>query len=226
MTEERHVLLLIGSAKRTGSTSEALGTYLLEQLAARGWRAESIRLHHALRTEERIAALLAATDRADLIVLAFPLYIDCLPHLVIRALERIAARRGATGISRRGQLAAIANCGFPEAGHNDVALAICRRFADETGFAWAGGLALGGGGAIGGMSLATLDGRANNVRAALDQAAEALAAGESVPQAAIDLMAQPMVPPSLYLLMATYGWHRQAQQNGVWSRLWDRPYRT
>lgn len=42
----------------------------------------------------------------------------------------------------------IVNSGFPEAFHNDTALAILRRFAAETGFQWAGGLALGGGGTI------------------------------------------------------------------------------
>jgi len=145
MNGQKRALLLVGSAKRPHSTSESLGRYLLGQLAGRGYETEALLIHRALKSDQGRGELLAAVERADLLLLAFPLYVDTLPALVIRALEAIAEhRRGGQG-SGGGRLVAIANCGFPEASHNDTALAVCRRFAAEAGFEWAGGLALGGG---------------------------------------------------------------------------------
>ena len=69
----------------------------------------------AMRTEERTAALLAAVDAADIVILAFPLYVDGLPYLVTQALEQIAARRAGETDIQRPLFLAIANCGFPEA---------------------------------------------------------------------------------------------------------------
>ena len=95
MNSPRRALLLIGSAKRPRSTSESLGTYLLERLAEKGFAVESVLIHQSLRQDERHEALLAAIDRADLLVLAFPLYIDSLPSVVVRTMELIARRRRA-----------------------------------------------------------------------------------------------------------------------------------
>ena len=120
---------------------------------------------------------------------------DGLPYLVTQALERIAAHRpGETDYAGVPLFLAIANCGFPEAQHNETALAICEQFAAAAGFRWAGGLALGEGGAINGQPLAKAGGMVHNVVAALDLAAAALAEGEPVPAEAIALMARPFIP--------------------------------
>ena len=75
----RCVLLLLGSAKAEPSNSAALGTYLLERLRAHGFKDQTLSLHRSVWSDHGRTALLDATDRADLIVLAFPLYVDCPP---------------------------------------------------------------------------------------------------------------------------------------------------
>lgn len=220
----QRALLLVGSAKRPRSTSESLGTYLLERLQERGWETETILLHRALRSGERQAELLAAVDRAGLILLAFPLYVDTLPALATRALERIAAHRREVEPPDGRRLVAIANCGFPEPQHNDTALAICRHFAAEMGFEWAGGLSLGGGQAINGRPLPEMGGMVRHVTQALDLAAEALAAGRPVPEEAMELMARQFIPSWLYVLMGGIGWRQQARQHGAQRRLKARPF--
>lgn len=92
----------------------------------------SLYLHTVLGSPEKVKALLDAVDGADLVTLAFPLYVDSLPAPVIEGLERAAHRRGRER-TRRQLFTAIANCGFPEAHHNATALAICDRFAREAG---------------------------------------------------------------------------------------------
>jgi hypothetical protein len=225
MTAPKTALLLVGSAKPAGeSSSEALGAYLAQRLDEHGVQTATMHVARALRTEARTNELLLAVDRADLLILAFPLYVDSLPYLATEALERIAARRQAQPTPAPASFLAIANCGFPEAQHNATALAICRQFADDAGFAWAGGLALGEGGAISGRALAAVGGMAHNVVAALDLAAAALAAGDPAPEEAVALMARPFIPARAYTLMGDLGWLMQARRNHALTRLAARPF--
>ena len=224
MSAKGNVLLLIGSAKRPRSTSESLGSYLIERLEEQDMEAETMRLYRAYRSEEGRAALLAATGIADLIVLAFPLYVDCLPALTIKALKDIAAHRAIEGHRAGQRLVAIVNCGFPEANQNETALAICRRFAHEVDFEWAGGLALGAGQGIDGRPLADMGRMAGDISAALDIAAEALAEGKAVPEEAIAKMATPMIPVWAYTLVGGINWRLQARQHGALRDLNNRPY--
>ncbi|MFN8441965.1 MAG: hypothetical protein U0175_14390 [Caldilineaceae bacterium] len=225
-TLQRRTLLLVGSAKKEHeSTSEALGSFLLDQLAAQDFATDTRYVHRALRTHERSAELLDTIDAADLVVLAFPLYVDSLPYLVTKALEMIAEDRQRRATPRRPQFVAIANCGFPEANHNDVALAICRCFAQEANLQWAGGLALGSGGVIGGQTLAEAGGVANIVRQALTLAADALARQQAIPEEAITLLAKPLIPYAMYTTIAGIGWRVQALKNHVYTKLNDQPLR-
>jgi hypothetical protein len=226
MIAPKTALLLIGSAKPAGeSSSEALGAYLLGRLAALGIATETHHVARALRTEARTQELLQAVDRADLFILAFPLYVDGLPYLATEALERIAAHRQAQASPRPAAFLAIANCGFPEAHHNATALAICEQFADAAGFRLAGGLAMGAGGVVHGQPLASAGGPVRNVVIALDQAAAALAVGDPVPSRAIVDMAQPLMPALAYMLMGDVGWLVQARRNHVLTKLGAQPLR-
>lgn len=230
MTFPKRALMLVGSSIPVGtSTSEALGSHLAQRLQERGIATVTLHVASALRAEKRTAALLAEVDAADIVVLAFPLYVDSLPYLVTQALERIAAHRmGSRGraeaVARRTVFLAIANRGFPEAAHNAVALAICEQFADAAGFGWAGGLVLGEGGAISGRPLAQVGGVVHNVVAALDMVAESLAAGSPAPAEAVQLMARPFIPATAYMLMGALGWLMLARRNRTLTRLGARPF--
>ena len=215
-SEIKRALLLVGSPRTRKSTSNSLGTYLFERLNALDVQTETIYLHTVLRSPEKMKALLAAVDAADLVLLAFPLYVDSLPAPVIEALERIAAHR--KGRTTRQLFAAIANCGFPEMEHNATALAICGTFARQAGFECAGE------GMVHGIPLNELDGRAIPLRQALDLAAEALATGAAIPAAAQDLLAKPFIPARLYHFLGRFGWRQQAKTYGAQGKLKNKPY--
>jgi multimeric flavodoxin WrbA len=126
--------LIVGSPKTlSSSTSSVLGNYLLERLKERDWETESLTLKASLCVARGQNALLAAVDRADLLLFAFPLYIDALPFLMTKALEVISDHRQTTEHPRPQRLFAIANNGFAESYQNHLALSICQRFATETG---------------------------------------------------------------------------------------------
>lgn len=224
MNEPRRVLLLVGSPRGPRSTSESLGAYLLKKLQGYGLELEKVYIHPSLRSDEGRGNLLRAVDSSDLLILAFPLYVDSLPSPVIAALEMIAEHRKTSKKQRSQRFLAISNNGFPEACQNDTALAICRRFASETGIEWVGGLALGGGEAVRGKPLDEAGGRVRNVKKALDLAAAALAEGKSVPKEAEVLMAKAIVPVWMYVWFGNRGWKRQAKKYGAQNKLRDRPY--
>lgn len=81
--------LLVGSPRTKKSTSASLGGYLMDQLNARGIETETIQIYTSFKSEERTRLTLEKLDQADLIVLAFPLYVDSLPAPVIAALEKM-----------------------------------------------------------------------------------------------------------------------------------------
>lgn len=225
MTTTKKVLCLIGSAKHEGqSTSAALGDYLVVQLARHGFTGEKYYVHQTVRTPQRLQELLVAVDQSDLLILTFPLYVDSLPYLVIKTLEGLAAHRQAQGTPAPLGFVAIANCGFPEAQHNDTALAICREFARQAHMRWLGGLALGQGGAIAGRPLAEVGRMARNVMRALDLTASALAQGQPVPAEAVALMAKPLMPSFFYTMMGNLGWHLQAREQGAFGHLRAQPF--
>lgn len=224
----RGALLLVGSPRTRKSTSHSLGNYLVEQLSASNIEMKTIHIHTSIRSQERMKVLFEGVDTADLVLLAFPLYVDSLPAPTIEALERIAAHR-ASGVGTNVQqqlFAAIANCGFPEAHHNETALAICASFAHKAGFNWAGSLALGAGeGMIHGMPLNELDGRVIPLKKALDLGAEALAQGKAIPPEAQKLLSKPFIPGWIYRWMGIYGWRQQAKRYGMERNLKRQPYK-
>lgn len=223
-SEIRRALLLVGSPRTDKSTSYSLGGYLFERFSSQSIQTETIYLHTVLRSPEKMKALLDAVDGADLVTLAFPLYIDSLPAPTIEALERIAAHRQGREQTRRQLFTAIANCGFPEARHNATALAICETFARQARFEWAGSLALGGGEMVNGTPLPKLGRRAIPLKKSLELAAEALVQGLAIPKAARDLLAKAVIPGWLYRLLGGYGWKQRAKSYGAEKSLKRQPY--
>ncbi len=215
-------MLLVGSARPGGTgNSEALGAYLLERLSAGGMASEVFHVARC-RRPERERLLFEAVDGADLFLLSTPLYVDALPYLVTRCFERLAEHRAVAGPSAT-RFVGMVNCGFPEVVHTRTALDICRVFARQADFEWAGGLGIGGGEAIDGKPLESLGGMTRHLRRGLDLAAEALLAAERIPGEAVALVARPMVPSRLYTLLGNIGWLRVARRQGTLRRMWDRP---
>ena len=227
MSEPGKALLIVGSPKtKSPSASGILGDYLLQRLGQQGWQTESLTLKASLRYQSGQQELISAVDCADLLLLAFPLYVDSLPFLVTKALEQIALHREAVQNRRSQRLVAIVNNGFPEATQNDLALAICQSFARRSGIEWAGGLAMGAGEALGGGQPLTAPVRSglpvNHVIGALDLAAAALAKGQPVPSEAKRMIARvpiPFLPVSLwrylFLKMGNRYWRQRASRFGV-----------
>lgn len=222
--EIQRALLLVGSPKTRKSTSNSLGGYLFEQLVAQDIQTETIYLHTVLRNPQKLQALLDAVEAADLVALAFPIYVDALPAPVVEALECIAAHRQGCSPSKPQLFTAIANCGFPEAYQCDTALAICETFAIQAGFKWAGSLALGAGQMLNGIPLAEGGGMTLRMRQSLELAAQGLVEQSAIPEAARQGLAKPVVPKYLYWLMGWSRWNQEAKGYDAKKLLKRQPY--
>jgi hypothetical protein len=218
----RSALLLVGSHRRGRSTSAILGEYLLRQLEPH-FSCSRIDLCSASKNARSMADMCRAVNRSDVVIFSFPLYIDTVPSCVTIAMEALYAWRQ-NHSTRATALMAIANSGFLEAGHNQVALAVCRQFALAAGFQWLGGLALGGGEALKGRSLKWFLPLTYPIMQALRWTAAAIVAGRPVPERARLRMARPLMPHWLFFPIATSRWYRAAFRAGAHRRMWDKHY--
>ena len=222
-TSLRSALLLVGSPRIEKSTSSSLGSYLLEQLKTHGVESETVYIYKAINTKERMEALRQAIEKTDLVVLAFPLYVDTLPAPVISVLQDVV--KNGTAKTKPTRFAAIVNCGFPEASQNASAIAVCAEFAREAEFEWMGGLSLGAGeGMVHARPLAELGGQGAPLRRALEIAAGELVLGQPISDNAQKLLAKPLMPEWMYRLGGTIGWKMRSRKFGTQKHLKARPY--
>lgn len=225
MQKPTHAALLIGSPRGPNSTSNSIGTYLVEKLEQKGVPYEKVYICQYLSSEVKKAALLRLVNESDLIIFAFPLYVDSLPSQVIETLELIAEHEKGKHDLDKKSFVAISNSGFPEAKQNSTALTVCRLFAKQVGFNWAGGIAIGGGEMIAGQPLSELGGRVRSKTKALEIAVDALVQGDPIPEKVAASMSKLGVPRWLYLLIANRRWKRKAKKNIAVKKMYDQPFK-
>ena len=228
MTGPRCASLLVGSPRRSRSTSASLGGYILKRLADHGVTPSTCFLEGLPSTAAGDAELLATVRAADLLIISFPLYVDAPPAAVIRAMAVIAeSRYRDQAMDQEPGFVAIVNCGFPEAHQADVALAISQRFAAACRFRWLGGMAVGLGAMLDGRPLGKGGARLffKHVEHGLELAAGALARGEAVPELARELLARPVISPAGFVPMGNLHWWVKAAAREVQGRLREQPYR-
>jgi ferredoxin-NADP reductase/multimeric flavodoxin WrbA len=199
------VVILTASPRPMGeSTSASLAQFLGSRLRDAGASVSHLSATHFLRGDAIAEQLAAQVARADILVLASPLYCDSIPYPGLFALERIAAVRARGAAAAR--VVGMFNCGFPEPEQLRYAIATLRCFAEDAGYTFAGALPIGGGEVIAGRPLETTGGKTLRLRQALDEAAAALAEGGVIPDSASDAAARMFLPAALYRAIGWLGW--------------------
>ncbi len=167
---------------------------------------------------------------ADVMVIAFPLYVDGLPATLMEYLERYAAARSALkGLSEDGpkqRVFAVANCGFYEGEQNRVALEIVAHFCASAGLDWCGGAGIGTGEMILGIKNVPPEaGIRKPVIGAIRLVADAIAAEDG--RLAEPVFTQHGFPWLLYKLAGEAGWRSKIKKNGLARKAIDaRPLET
>ncbi|MEN6348653.1 MAG: NAD(P)H-dependent oxidoreductase [Syntrophomonas sp.] len=222
----RNIVLINASPKiNEPSTSEYLVDTLgsrIEENAANKYFInvrQSIKKH---KTEDDFAAI----SQADAMVIVFPLYIFCLPGILMRFLEdyyKFYVENGKSG--SKAKVYAIVNCGFPEPEINLEAVRVIRSFCQHINAQFRFGILIGGGGMLlGARDVPIMKKTLRKLNAAFDTIARDI---ESDNLENLDHLYIAMnFPRRLYLFMGNRGWHALARNNGLSKKdLFKRPYR-
>lgn len=141
----RNVIILNGSPKKRKAVSEKLAQLLLDNIGAE-CETEKIYLYETEFTEDLYEKIYAA----DCVVMAQPLYVDCLPARVLEFMEGALDYRIQKGETegKKTELYFIINCGFREDSQNDTAINILNQYCKKAEFEFCGGAAVGSGAII------------------------------------------------------------------------------
>ncbi|GAA0725093.1 hypothetical protein GCM10008905_19860 [Clostridium malenominatum] len=148
---------------------------------------------------------------SDILVFAFPLYVDGIPSHLINCLYQIE-RFFNTKPLREITVYAIVNCGFYEGKQNVIALEMIKNWCEKTKLNWGQGIGIGGGGML--PMLAGLpDGKGpkKNLSKALKTIANSIAIGVTED----DIFISPNFPRFAYKFAAEMGWRKQIKENGL-----------
>lgn len=217
------VLFLNGSPRQQESNSDIIVNYLINKLQERFIETSKIYLAKAVKSNDQIIDMFDSINISDSLVLIAPVYADSLPFIAVRAMELIAKYRQLMKVNIP-RFYAITNCGFPEAFHNDIALANVKLFAQQCNFKLAGGIGFGMSGGVRRKS-GQYDYKINkNTKMILDKIAAAISEQKDIPYDAIELTKKPAMPIWLYNFLVNNYWKKLAKMNEVNKKLDATPH--
>lgn len=198
-------LLISGSPRMSKSTS----VYLLNAIKDRlGENNETMLFELSKNVDNKTAKkIIENLSDADNIVVAYPLYVDCLPSHLLSALKYIEENME----SRKNEIHVyqIVNNGFYDAQQNSIAIDIvwqwCRKCSMKKGAA----LAVGAGEMAQQAPLG--HGPSTNLGKAVDGLVQNIMNNNSKDTVYVE----PNFPRFLYKMAAHMGWRRQAKNNGL-----------
>ena len=225
MEDIRNVVIINGSPKITDeSFSNLLGCRVTDKLASDKININNINVRTSMKekaTEKDFGLML----QADALVFIFPLYVFCLPGILMRYLQDFNQYRlSLSSTSANAKVYAIVNCGFPESYINEEAVRVIACFSDTIGAKFRFGIMIGGGGMIPSTGQEPYMKR---TMIELDDGLSALTCDISDP-ALLPISNKKVnlyIPTRLYYYMGGRGWKSAIRRNGLKKKdLYRRPY--
>lgn len=223
---QKHKIVIInGSPKTTqNSSSGFLAAYGEKHLQSDSFDISRIDIRQSIskgNTEMDYKRMLDA----DAIIIIFPLYVFCLPAIVMRFLQDYFQYYCANkDKAKNAKIYTIVNCGFPEPDINGEAVRVIECFSKKIGASFRFGILIGGGAILESAKDAPF---MKETFLKLDNAyklmAEEIRGNQSEPAQNISLFIP--FPRFLYLFMASKSWVITARKNGLKKKdLYGRPY--
>ena len=173
-----------------------------------------------LMRDEDISEALSDILKSDVLLFAFPLYVDSLPAPLVKILTLIE-QANAQGRAQAVKVYAVCNCGFFEAEHTRLALDIIENFCARAGLAWGYGVGVGAGGFIYSQREHMSKGPAAGIYSALYALGKSIRAGDVGKQ---NTFATAKMPRFLYNLAGNLGWRQTAKKYKAGKALMARPH--
>ena len=175
--------------------------------------------------------IMREAGKATEIVLAFPLYVDCIPALMQEFMEKYQQSYDNGRIKGKKNLYTVINCGFPEAKQNRTAMEIMKEFARSSGFTWKTGVGIGMGGMVNPNNIPPSVKIVRPVYDELKKITEALNNVDARKNTKSMVYVSPhldilgkKIMKILYIIMGNIGWKQQARKNRAAKKLYAKPY--
>lgn len=205
------IALIDGSPKVKNSNSG----YFLELLKLRiTANAEFTELRECKLKDEARQNAINEIAACDVMVFAFPLYVDSVPGNLLKFMCELETAFKAMPVNGK-TVYAMSNCGFFEGHQNYLALEVMRNWVVSCGLKWGGGIGIGCGEMLGhSKSMPLTMGPGRNMAKALKTLVAGIMAGTSAP----DIFVNPAVPRFLFIFMVNKFWKFGARKNGLKGR--------
>lgn len=162
---------------------------------------------------------------ADIVIISFPLYIYCLPGILMSFLEEYYDFiKKKSNTKKDVRVYAIVNCGFPEPEINNEAIRVIQNFCNRLNLNWRFGVSIGCGPFIGSTKdIPIMKSLSGNVKNALQEVAKDIEANGMNKRD--NMLVKPKLPTAFMLKMGASGWIYNAKKNGLKKEdLYRRPY--
>lgn len=200
------IALINGSPKAKNSASGSVLKVLKAQLPK-----EYVIIEHDFRTAKLSNHELQHIGEYDVVVFAFPLYVDGIPAHLLNCLYQMETFFN-TKPPKKMTVYSLVNSGFFEGHQNALALEIMKNWCEKAKLNWGQGIGIGGGGML--SALAGIpDGQGPTKN--LSEALKAIANTISTESAADNIFISPNFPRIAYKLGAEMGWRQQIKANGL-----------
>lgn len=200
------IALINGSPKVNISASETILRSLKKLFAE-----SDIVLEFKLRTPKLSNRKIEEISKCNVLVFAFPLYVDEIPSHLIDCLYQIETYLK-TNADHDIKVYALVNCGFYEGKQNLIALEMMENWCKKAGVSWKQGIGIGGGGLLPGMTNLP-DGQ--GPKKTMWNALNALADNIKNCSSSENIYVSPDFPRFVYKLGGNAGWRQQIQANGL-----------
>lgn len=195
-----------GSPKAKNSSSETILKSLKKLFADNHEITE-----YNFRTPHLDAKELEQISQCDVMVLAFPLYVDGIPAHLISCLYEMETFFN-TSLNPNIKVYALVNSGFYEGRQNSLALEMVENWCEKSGLSFGLGIGIGGGGMLPELSnLADGKGPKKNLGIALKNLSNNISSSSS----AENIFISPNFPRFAYKLFSEVGWRQQIKSNGL-----------
>lgn len=223
----RKVISINGSPKGNKATSYAILEHINEKISSVDKKIYSLRSSKKNGYKKIVEEITRATD----VIIAFPLYVDCIPALLQDFMEKYNEAYDNRKIKGKKDLHIIINCGFPEPEHNMVAIDIMKEFARLSGFNWRTGVGIGMGGMVNPDNIPPTVNIVRPVYEKLYDIVEGINGDYPEKEKGKIHFTNPhirmlgrKIMKVFYIFMGNRGWKSQARKNNVGDRLGSRPY--
>lgn len=200
------IALINGSPK----TKDSASAFLLEKLQELIEPNEAILSHLHFSTSTLSQEEMALLLDNDILVFAFPLYIDAIPSHLLHCLALL--EDFFTKNKKEALVYSLVNCGFYEGSHNKVALEIMENWTLKSGLTWGQGLGIGGGPMLSSLKSTPLNqGPMKNLGQALGEISHHILTQCSK----ANIFIEPNFPKLAYKLSGEMGWRQRGKLSGL-----------